>query len=97
MICSLHQSRLQTWLEGEFKVKNHLARPGVNFITVLQAAFMHADPESIKIQSSCQYLFTLLGSVSVKAVLRKLMKLTPDQRVLDLIILFCEFLKPSTV
>ena len=35
------------------------------------------DPESVRTQSSHQYLFTLLGSTSVKAVRRTLMKLSP--------------------
>jgi hypothetical protein len=42
-------------------------KSGVNFTNVLQSAFMQADPESIKIHSSCQYLFAILGSLGVKA------------------------------
>ncbi len=38
---------------------------------------MRPDPESRQIQLSHQYIFTLLGSMHVKAVRRKLMKLTP--------------------
>jgi len=38
---------------------------------------MHADPESVKVQLSHQYLFTLLGSAHVKTVLKMLMKLPP--------------------
>jgi len=37
-----------------------------------------ADPKSVKIQSSCQYLFTLLGSMCTKASCKMMMKLTPD-------------------
>ncbi len=38
---------------------------------------MHVDPESITMQLSCQYLFTLLESASIKAAaLRMLMKFT---------------------
>jgi len=33
--------------------------------------------KSVRIQSSCQYLFTLLGSTGAKAAHRTLMKLTP--------------------
>ncbi len=51
--------------------------PGLNFINVLHTAFTHVDPESVRIQSNPQYLFTLLGSTGAKAVRRKLMKLTP--------------------
>jgi len=32
---------------------------GVNFTNVLCAAFMRADPKSVKFQLSCQFLFTL--------------------------------------
>jgi hypothetical protein len=34
-------------------------------------------PKSVRIQSSCKYLFTLLGSTGAKAAHRTLMKLTP--------------------
>jgi hypothetical protein len=37
------------------------------------------DPESARTQSSHQYLFTLLGSTSVKAVRRTLMKSSPGR------------------
>jgi len=46
--------------------------------TFLRAAFTHAYPKSVKIQSSYQYLFALLESASIKTALRKLMKLTTD-------------------
>ncbi len=52
-------------------------RTGVNFINVLRTAFALVDPKSVRTQSSRQYLFTLLGSTSVKAVRRTLMKPTP--------------------
>jgi len=45
--------------------------------TYLRAAFTQVAPKSIRIQSSCQYLFTLLGSTGAKAAHRMLMKLTP--------------------
>jgi len=37
---------------------------------------MHADPKSVQIQSSSQYIFVILGSVPVKALSKILMKLT---------------------
>jgi len=40
-------------------------------------AFTPVAPKSVRIQSSCQYLFTLLGSTGAKAAHRTLMKLTP--------------------
>ncbi len=49
---------------------------GVNFNNVLRAAFMPVAPLSVRTQSSCQYLFTLLGSTRAKAALKRLMKLT---------------------
>jgi hypothetical protein len=56
---------------------NDNCRPSVNFINVLCTAFALVDPESVRTQSSCQYLFTLLGSTHIKAVRRMLMKSTP--------------------
>ncbi len=50
--------------------------PGLNSINVLRTAFMLVGPKSARIQSSSQYLFTLLGSTGAKAVRRMLMKLT---------------------
>jgi len=56
--------------------------PGVNFINVLRAALIHADPKSVKFMLSLQYPFLLLGSASVKAAQKTLMKLTPDGKIL---------------
>ena len=39
---------------------------------------MPVVPKSVRIQSSCQYLFMLLGSTGAKAARRTLMKLIPD-------------------
>jgi len=41
---------------------------------------MPVAPKSLRIQSTCQYLFTLLGSTGAKAANRTLMKLTPRFR-----------------
>ncbi len=60
---------LETWISSRFL--------GSISPTYLQAAFTPVAPESIGIQSSCQCLFTLLGSTGAKAVCRTLMKLTP--------------------
>jgi hypothetical protein len=46
--------------------------------TYLSSAFTPVAPQSVRTQSSCQYLFTLLGSTRVKAVCRTLMKLSAD-------------------
>jgi len=58
-----------------------MLRAGVNFINVLRAAFMCADPESIRTQPTRQYHFTLLGSGRVNAARKTLMKLTPSPDV----------------
>ncbi len=52
--------------------------PGVNFINVLEAAFMRTDPECTKRQYSQQCRFTLLGPKSIKAACKMLMTLTSD-------------------
>jgi len=46
--------------------------------TYLRTAFLPVAPKRVRIQSSCQYLFTLLGSTGAKAARRMLMKLTPS-------------------
>ncbi len=45
--------------------------------TYLRTAFTPVAPKSVRIQSSCQYLFTLLGSTGAKAACSTLMKSTP--------------------
>jgi hypothetical protein len=65
-----------TRVKAERKILVKLT-PGFDFINILHTAFVLVDPKSVRFQSSCQYHFTLLGSTSVKAVLRKLMKSTP--------------------
>ena len=45
--------------------------------TCLRTAFRHADPESAKKQLDLTVFFALLGSASVKAARRMLMKVTP--------------------
>jgi hypothetical protein len=64
-------------------------QPGVNFTnkTYLCAAFTPVAPQSVRTQSSCQYLFTLLGSTSVKAVRRMLMKLSLGVKIYSLLAL----------
>jgi hypothetical protein len=52
-------------------------RSGVDFINVLQADFMCADPKSAKKTVKLSVFFALLGSVFTKATHRTLMKLTP--------------------
>jgi len=53
--------------------------PGVNFINVFRTAFMPVAPQSVRTQSSRQYLFMLSGPTSVKVVRKMLMKSTPDR------------------
>jgi len=51
--------------------------PGVDFINVLQAAFMGTDIESAKKDNQVVSLFALLRSARVKAARRTLMRLSP--------------------
>ncbi len=46
--------------------------------THIRKAIMHADPKSVKRQSSHEYLFSLLGSTLVKAAGKMLVKLTTE-------------------
>ena len=55
---------------------NFLAH-GVNFTNVLRAAFTRADPKSAKKTVKLSSFFALLGSASVKAARRTLVKLNP--------------------
>jgi len=48
--------------------------------TYLRTAFRPVAPKSVRIQSSCQHLFTLLVSTGAKAARRTLMKLTPGDK-----------------
>jgi hypothetical protein len=52
--------------------------PVVDFSNVQPTAFALVHPKSVRIQSSCQYLFTLLGSTGTKAARKTLVKLTSD-------------------
>jgi len=45
--------------------------------TCLCTAFTPVAPKSVRFQSSCKYLFTLLGSTVANTARRMLMKLTP--------------------
>jgi len=52
--------------------------PGLSFTNIFMYSFYARSSQKRKIQSSCQYLFTLLGSTGAKAAHRTLMKLSPD-------------------
>jgi len=51
--------------------------PGVNFINILWAAFVGADPQSAKKAVKLSVFFPLSGSASAKPARRMLMKLNP--------------------
>ncbi len=51
---------------------------GLNFINVLRSAFALVDPKIVKKTVKLSIFFTLLGSTSVKAARKTLVKLTPD-------------------
>ncbi len=63
---------------------NGTRRTGVNFINILRAAFMHADPESVKKIDNLTVFFTLLGSARVKVVCRMLIKLSPGVNFINM-------------
>jgi len=52
-------------------------KPDVNFTNILWEDFKPEDPKSVNIQSSRLYLFALLGSDSINAAHKMLIKLTP--------------------
>ena len=58
--------------------------PGFNLINILQAAFTRADPKSAKKTVKSSSFLRILGSASVKAAHRMLMKLTPGRARLRL-------------
>jgi len=70
--CQVRSQALTTGWSG----KNWIV-PGVNFINILRATFVRADPKSAKKTDNLTAFFAVLGYVSVKAALRTLMKLTP--------------------
>ena len=49
--------------------------PGVNFATILRAAFTRADPKSAKKTVKLSSFFALLGSAREKAAYKMLVKL----------------------
>jgi len=51
--------------------------PGVNFINVLQAAFAPVDPKSIKRYWQLDWILTLLGATSIKAVCKYVDEIEP--------------------
>jgi len=50
---------------------------GLNFINVLRTAFTPVVPQSVRNQSSRQYLFTLLGPTSVKVARKRVGEIAP--------------------
>jgi len=59
--------------------------PSVNVINVLRAAFMHADPKSIKRYLQLNLIFMLLGSARVKALRNMLMELTSGLNFINIL------------
>jgi len=70
-----------TWVtRGQFRVGGRHpipGSPGANFTNILQAAFICADPKSVKETDSLTVFFALLWSACLKALIKMLMKLTP--------------------
>jgi len=67
--------------------------PSVNFTNVLRTTFTLVDPESVKMIDNLTVFFTLLGSASIKALRKTLMKLSPSIRTLSPLLneIFMEF------
>ena len=51
---------------------------GLNFVNILHIAFMCSNPKSVKYTKDLTVFFTLLGSTSIKALCKLLVKLTLD-------------------
>ncbi len=101
--------QISLWHVEEFAPRSFPCRwdgrrwPAVNFINILRAAFTPLAPKSVRIQSSCQYLFTLLGPTGAKAARRTMMKLTPAVNFINILraafapILFCQKIKSQSI
>ena len=61
------------------EVAREVERLGVNFTNILRAAFALVDPKSAKKTVKLSSFFALLGSTSVKAARRTLVKLNPGR------------------
>jgi len=60
--------------------------PGVNFTSILLAAFALADPKSGKKTDNLTFLFALSGFAGVKAACRTLMKLIPGVNFINILL-----------
>ncbi len=71
---------LKQTFRGPYMV--HWQDPGLNFINVPFTAFGSADPRIVKKTVKFQIFFTYLGSTSIKASRKTLMKLTPGPNLI---------------
>jgi len=95
----LYKTELRTlplWIETDGDTQQKLlnenmatTEPGVNFSNVLHGAFTLIIPKSAKNTVKSSVFFTLLGSASVKAVCRTLMKLSPGVDPIKHFFLLC--------
>ncbi len=67
--------------ERDRETEARTERQGVDFMNILSTAFMSVLSQSVRTQSSRRYIFTLLGSMSIKAVCRTLMKLSQREKM----------------
>jgi len=67
----------RVWTTKQSWRQKSKARPWFDFTNIFTCIFYAFSSQKHKSQSSCQYLFSLLGSAHVKAVRRTLMKLSP--------------------
>ncbi len=93
-IMCIKRSSLTAKIEIRRKKSFIWSTPGLDFINILRTAFTPVVPQSVRTQSSRQYLFTLLGPTSVKAVRRTLMKLTPGLSVFLFQLIISFFVSP---
>ena len=68
--------------KGESTGGAWVSKTGVNFINILRAAFMLADPKSAKKLLDLTVFFELLGSARLIAAKRMLTKLTPGVKLI---------------
>jgi len=91
VLARLYLPRLRVLRQHTYSSCNKADYQGSISPTFLRAAFTPVAPQSVRTQSSRQYLFTLLVSTCVKAVRRMLMKLSPG---LDFTNILCSAFMP---
>jgi len=95
LTCQIWSKKIYFWVTHTYsycteKLRGLLKTHGVNFINILQAAFAHANPKSVKKDWQLDCLLCFWDPLEKKLhVPRTLIKLTPD--LAGLICLCCSF------